>query len=107
MQSRRGTLSTQDMRQFYSDEQWGQRVGENNRPAPNSDPRRPENAHLYNRDKNPTTGRPYCVNCRKDGHTLDQCKALVKKMQQKHERGSKRGSGGGKGKGGQNKRRRE
>ena len=33
--------------------------------------------------------------------------ALVKKMQQKHERGSKRGSGGGKGKGGPNKRRRE
>ena len=107
MQSRRGTLSTQDMRQYYTDDQWSKRVGENGRPNPTSDPRRAENAHLYNRDKNPTTGRPYCVNCRKDGHTLDQCTALVKKMQQRQERGSKRGSGGGKGKGGANKRRRE
>ena len=105
-QTRRGTLSTQDMKQYYSEAEWKQRVGPDNRPAPGSDPQRAENAHLYNRDVNPHSGRPYCVNCRRDGHTLDQCKALVKKLRQ-GSGGQKRNGSGAKGKGGQNKRRRE
>ena len=96
-QDRRGTASTQDMKQFYTAEQWQQRVGPGNRPAAGSDPRRPENAHLYNRDKNPTTGRPYCVNCRKDGHTLDQCRQLSRKLQRRNSGGTKRSGSGGKG----------
>ena len=96
-QDRRGTASTQDMKQYYTDEQWQQRVRPNGRPTPGSDPRRPENAHLYNKDRNPTTGQPYCVNCRKDGHTLDQCRQLSRKLQRRNSGGAKRSGSGGKG----------
>ena len=95
------------MKQYYTESEWRQRVGPDNRPAPGSDPRRAENAHLYSKDKNPTNGRPYCVNCRRDGHTLDQCAALLKKLQQRGTDGAKRGNSGGKGKGNQKRRRRE
>ena len=80
-------ISQKDMQKYYSKEEWDKRTDRSN-PCLASDPR---NARLFSRDKD-KAGRPYCLRCRRSGHTLDACKA---KPVDRRTRPASRGKGTG------------
>ena len=84
-------ISQLHMRPNYSEAEWRQRTA---RPFP--DATNPRLRHLFNKDKD-SQGRPYCLNCRTHGHTLDQCKQLRRKRNAANsaERGKGKGGRGG------------
>ena len=65
------SISQRDMQQYYSEGDWTRRTA---RPYPLASD--PENARLFNKDRGPD-GRPYCLMCRKGGHTLDRCSKVA------------------------------
>ena len=64
--------STKHMKKLYSPEQWARRTQPVAGQRPHHDPTGVDK-ELFERDVHPTIGKPYCVSCKKEGHTLATC----------------------------------
>ena len=74
-QQQQFTPSTKDMQKYYSPEQWARRTVPVAGRRPQNDPLG-KDKDLFDKDVDPETGRPWCVKCRKTGHTLSACPVL-------------------------------
>ena len=81
--------STKHMQQLYSPEQWKRRTAPIAGQRPHHDPAGADK-ELFERDRHPVTGKPYCVSCKKEGHTLASCPEL---RSSKRKRGDKKQQG--------------
>ena len=63
------------MQKYYSPEQWARRTVPVAGRRPQNDPLG-KDKDLFDKDVDPETGRPWCVKCRKTGHTLSACPVL-------------------------------
>ena len=67
-------VTLKDMKKLYSPSDWSKRVGSKADKGTFrfADHRDPKLAHLFNKDVHPKTGKPFCISCQAEGHTINR-----------------------------------